>query len=122
MAWCDKINELNTSLIITLKYKGYKYSGSDTNNKVILYYMPNNYNSAPGYLQVSKSILYKNSGINQSQPYIEVYGTKITDGFIEGSDIKGGTGSFNTDTMTINFSVKLSSAPVYVMKCKYKKF
>ena len=115
--------ELNTSVVLTLKYKNYRYASADTNEKVIRYSIPNNINSLPGVVKISSSITYTNEGVNHNQPYIEVYQGNMPSGFLESSRVllNSSGSTFNADTMIINFSIQPLSGPGYSMVNKYKK-
>lgn len=121
MVWCSVPTQMNASVILSMKYKNYKYYSADTTDKVILYYFDNNYNSQSGYLKISAGVVYKNSGVNHSQPYIEVHNDTIRNGFIECPTLWYGTGSFSSDTLIMGFGVQPVTGSAYSMKCKYKK-
>lgn len=118
------ITQLDTATTLCLRYKGYSYLNyqQDTNLKVIIYKILNNYNQLPGYCKVSKTAVYYNEGTNHDQPYIKVYDNNISTGFIDCSKVwMNGTNKFSGDTLITNFHVKPTSGPEYDMKNKYLK-
>lgn len=123
MVTCDKAGELNTSLFLALRYKTYHYYSLDTNDKTILYWIPNNVNTAAGNVKVSANVIYVNESTNHSQPYIEEHTNDILGGFNDCSKVKlNGSNKFSGDTMILNFHVTPLAAPQFDMKCKYKKW
>ena len=122
MVTCDKPGELSTGVFITLRYKTYHYYSTDTTDKIILYWMPNNVNTAPGNLKISQNVIYDNESTNNSQPYIEEHTNDILGGFNDCSGVKLNAGGiFNGDTMILNFHVSPLTGSQYDMKAKYKK-
>lgn len=123
MISCDIPTELDTALMLTLVYKAsFPWSPADTTDKVILYTIPNNVNSAPGNVRISATVIYQNEGINHSQPYIQEHRDTISTGFIESSNVSlNGANRFHGDTLLLNYHVSPLTGPHYDMHVKYLK-
>lgn len=123
MVTCDKALELNTNVFLALRYKTYHYYSLDTTDKTILYWIPNNVNTAAGNVKVSNSVIYVNESTNHSQPYIEEHTNDVLGGFNDCSKVKlNGSNYFNADTLILNFHVTPLTGSQFDMKCKYKKW
>lgn len=85
--------------------------------------MPNNVNTASGNLRISNTVIYKNQGVNLSQPYIEEHANDILGGFNDCSLVKLNSvpNKFNADTMILEFDVSPLVGSQFIMKCKYLK-
>jgi len=118
MVYCSKASEFNSGLKFKMLYKSHKNDLSNTIKKIVMYnFVDNTSSSNKGKLKISATVTYKNIGVNQSQPYIETQNNVISYGFIEDNNLKLYDGSFNNDTMILNFN----ASGVGAMKCKYKK-
>jgi hypothetical protein len=77
MVACDKSSEFSTNVFLSLRYKTYHYYSQDTTDKTILYWIPNNVNTAAGNVKISANVIYVNESINHSQPYIEEHANNV---------------------------------------------
>lgn len=114
--------EMDTSLVITLTYHSFKYYSADTTQKVYRYAIENNYNPQTfGKARLAKNILYENEGTNVAQPYIEVYGDTLKNGFLDCSKLAiADGGRFSGDTLILKLDI-LKPTPAYRLTCKYLK-
>ena len=123
MVYCSNPSQMSSSVFLSLRYKTYHYySATDTTDKIILYWIPNNVNTVNGNVKISNSVIYANESTNKSQPYIEEHHNDILGGFNDCSKVKiNGLNYFSSDTMILNFHITPTTGSQYDMRTKYLK-